>query len=100
MEFLDQTTQRYDGTKFHSRRRPKLHVVKPDGTLHACTGVAHASVVLSDLLGDAITHGQITRRSVKLKELLTEKLVALRWPTSRWPEVPVSPPPSNSPDGS
>ena len=92
MEFLDQTTIRFDGTKFHSRRRPKLHVVKPDGTLHTCTGVGHAAVVLSGILGgERVSHGHITRRSRKLMDRLEEKRVALKWAHECWPDLILPP---------
>lgn len=88
----NQTTIRFDGTEFRSCRRPKLHVVKPDGTLHACTGVGHAAVVLSGILGgERVLHGQITRRSAKLKERLEEKRVALKWDHERWPDLILPP---------
>ena len=92
MDYLNQTTMRHDGTLFRSRRKPKLHIRKPDGTLHACTGVAHAAEVLSrELGGEPITAGHVTRRSQRLRKRMVLSDVHLAWPTEMWPMVEASP---------
>ena len=86
MEYLKQTTMRYDGTLFRSKRRPKLHIRKSDGTLHACTGVAHAAEVLSrELGGEPITAGHVTRRSRLLRKRMIMCDVHLAWQSEVWP---------------
>ena len=86
MPYVNQLTTRWDGTEFVSRRSPKLHIRKADGALHACTGVAHAAVVLSTMCGgDPITAGAVTRRSRGLRKRLLACNVAILWQAEMWP---------------
>ena len=78
MSFLEQVTTRYDGSTFKSKRCAKLHVHHADQA-HACTGVSHAAVVLSDVLGTPVTAGQITRRTRALKRLCVSRGIYLKW---------------------
>ena len=92
MEYLTQTVLRYDGTLYRSRRKPKLHIRKPDGTLHACTGVAHAAEVLSrELGGEPITAGHVTRRSQRLRKRMVLSDVHLAWQSEVWPTMEEAP---------